>query len=496
MPMPAARLFIPRWQMKTLALPNYSGRPADIRNIAYVEAVFIAESPTPCTGGLDSILPPWRGVEHSKIHTILASGGASTHPFGRQLVSFSAGFRNIERIIEKALFPTWPETRTVHRVLRDGTCDWKPHPKVFAPIPLWEAAGLPFSKQVMRTGSLPIENSDGSSGDGGTGFWGKNPEIFGGRLHHLHHYPPGWELSTLLATSSPSYSSEFSYALPTTSTRVNGAEVRETSSPSPLHSSLWEKSGLTFGKGHSRSAGRVIEGPGSFHQQEMVLHAIRGRSERPDAKTFFALWPSSLNVLELNPRQAPFYHTTTEPHSTGPSEKTKNNLCRVYSSHCKLRPKHPNVDEVFEESCGAPQGLRYAKRSALAWDRVVVFMCGPAASITRPPPLRAWGETASLQQQPEKKQAVGPLKPHAHSFLDNLQSNLTTPTTPGSVLIRDKFNFARFKWEPDRGMEGPSFAADIRGPHTINSPRRNARLRECYVHRQPFRTTVTKHSGL
>ncbi|KAJ6458076.1 hypothetical protein C8R47DRAFT_1081859 [Mycena vitilis] len=129
------------------------------------------------------MLPPWRGVEHSKIHTILASGGVSTHPFGRQLVSFSAGFRNIERIIEKALFPTWPETRTVHRVLRDMTCDWKPHPNVFAPIPLWEAAGLPFSKPVMRTGSLPIENLDRSSGGGGTGFWGKNPEIFGRRLH-------------------------------------------------------------------------------------------------------------------------------------------------------------------------------------------------------------------------------------------------------------------------------------------------------------------------
>ncbi|KAJ6498419.1 hypothetical protein C8R47DRAFT_1068699 [Mycena vitilis] len=202
MPMPAARLFIPRWQVKTLALPNYSGRPADIRNIAYVEAVFIAESPTPCTVGWHMLkrffiaegptpcrvgwipfYPLERGVEHSKIHTILVSGGVSTHPFGRQLVSFSAGFRNIERIIEKALFPTWPETRTVHRVLRDITCDWKPHPKVFTPIALWEAAGLPFSKPAMRTGSLPIENLDGSSGDGGTGLWGKNPEIFGGRLH-------------------------------------------------------------------------------------------------------------------------------------------------------------------------------------------------------------------------------------------------------------------------------------------------------------------------
>ncbi|KAJ7027008.1 hypothetical protein C8F04DRAFT_1295565 [Mycena alexandri] len=37
--------------------------------------------------------------------------------------------------------------------------------------------------------------------------------------------------------------------------------------------SQWEKSGLTFGEGHSGSARRVIEGLGSFHQQEMVLHS-------------------------------------------------------------------------------------------------------------------------------------------------------------------------------------------------------------------------------
>ncbi|KAJ7035967.1 hypothetical protein C8F04DRAFT_1340334 [Mycena alexandri] len=40
-----------------------------------------------------------------------------------------------------------------------------------------------------------------------------------------------------------------------------------------LYSSQWEKSGLTFGEGHSGSARRVIEGLGSFHQQEMVLHS-------------------------------------------------------------------------------------------------------------------------------------------------------------------------------------------------------------------------------